>query len=41
MDELATIAEAHSPDLIYTVESWLSDDISDAELTNWIPLGKV
>ena len=33
MDELATIAEVHSPDLIFIVESWLSDDISDAELS--------
>ena len=32
MDELATIAEAHSPDLICIVETWLSD-ISDTELS--------
>ena len=33
MDELATIAEAYSPDLICIVESWLSDDIPNAEIS--------
>ena len=33
MDELATIAEAYSPDLICIVESWLSDDIPNAEVS--------
>ena len=33
MDELATIAEAHSPDLICIVESWLNDDIPNAEIS--------
>ena len=40
MDELATIAEAHSPDLICIVETWLSD-ISDTELSYWIPFSKM
>ena len=33
MDELATIAEAHSPDLICIVESWLNNDIPNAEIS--------
>lgn len=33
MDELATIADAHSPDLICIVESWLSDDIPSDEIS--------
>ena len=33
MDEPATIADAHSPDVICVVETWLSDDIPNDELS--------
>ena len=37
IDELRAIAEAKHPDIIYIVESWLSDEIQDNELV--LPAG--
>ena len=33
LDELALLIETHNPDIVCIVETWLSDDILDSEIS--------